>query len=172
MLRVSKLIDYGTLMLAHMAQQPDRLHSASELASTLGLGQPVVSKILKLLGQNSLVKSSRGVRGGYVLARPAKEINVAQIIDALEEQPFGLTECTAHPGSCSIEPDCTMRMNWLRINAIVRRTLESVSIADMMRPVPEQPIEFHQIDRAAIDTDIDIAVCTEPSHSTPWSIRK
>ena len=168
MLRVSKLIDYGTLMLAHMAQQPDRLFSASELAATLGLGQPVVSKILKLLGQHDLVKSSRGVRGGYVLARAAKEINVAQIIDALEEQPFGLTECTAQPGTCSIEPDCNMRMNWLRINAIVRRTLEDVSVADMMRPVPEQPIEFPLIDRTALNA----AVCTEPSHSAPWSIRK
>jgi len=168
MLRVSKLIDYGTLMLAHMAQQPDRLFSASELAATLGLGQPVASKILKLLGQHDLVKSSRGVRGGYALARPAEQINVAQIIDALEEQPFGLTECTAQPGTCSIESDCNMRMNWQRINGIVRRTLEDVSVADMMRPAPERSIEFPLIDKTALNA----AVCTESPRSTPWSFRK
>ena len=168
MLRVSKLIDYGTLMLVHMAQQPSRLFSASELATTLSLGQPVVSKILKLLGQHDLVKSSRGVRGGYALARPAEQINIAQIIDALEEQPFGLTECTAQPGTCSIESDCNMRMNWQRINTVVRRTLEDVSVADMMRPVPEQSIEFPLIDKTALNA----AVCTESPRSTPWSFRK
>jgi len=134
MLRVSKLIDYGTLMLAHMAQKPERVFSASELAAALGLGQPVVSKILKLLSQHALLTSSRGVRGGYALARPAQGINLAQVIDALEDQPFGLTECTAVPGTCRIESDCHMRMNWQRINRMVRRTLEGVSIADMQRP--------------------------------------
>jgi len=147
MLRVSKLIDYGTLMLAHMAQQPERVFSASELAATLGLGQPVVSKILKLLSQHALLTSSRGARGGYALARPAQGINLAQVIDALEDQPFGLTECTAVPGTCRIESDCHMRMNWQRINHMVRRTLEGVSIADVQRPVcpsavPPTVLEF------------------------------
>jgi len=134
MLRVSKMIDYGTLMLAHMAREPERVFSASELAGVLGLGQPVVSKILKLLGQHAILTSSRGVHGGYTLARAAQTINLAQVIDALEDQPFGLTECTAIPGTCQIESACHMRMNWQRINHMVRRTLEAVSIADMRRP--------------------------------------
>ncbi|MGE8548356.1 SUF system Fe-S cluster assembly regulator [Alcaligenes sp. WGS1538] len=134
MLRISKIIDYGTLVLTHMAGEPDRVFSASDLAAILGLGQPTVSKVLKLLGQHELVISSRGARGGYVLGRPAKQISVAQIIDALEEQPFGLTECVASPGACSVESDCHIRSNWQRINDIVRRTLEEVSVADMIRP--------------------------------------
>src|SRR3546814_3112987 len=122
-----------------MAGYPDRVFSAADLAATLGLGQPTVSKILKLLGQRELVKSSRGARGGYTLGRPADQISIAHIRDALEEQPFGLTECTATPGACSVEAGCHIRTNWQRINAIVRRTLEDVSVADMLRPTP---IEF------------------------------
>jgi FeS assembly SUF system regulator len=136
MLRISKIIDYGTLVLTHMAGCPQKLFSAGDLASTLGLGQPVVSKVLKELNHHGLVKSSRGAKGGYVLGRPAKQISIAQIIDALEEQPFGLTECSATPGACSIEADCHLRTNWQRINAIVRRTLEDTSLDDMIRPVP------------------------------------
>lgn len=168
MLRVSKLIDYGTLMLAHMAQQPDRVFSASELSGALGLGQPVVSKILKILGQHELVRSSRGARGGYMLARPAQQINVAQVIDALEDQPFGLTECTAVPGTCSIESDCHLRMNWQRINTIVRRTLEGVSIADMMRPAPCEPTEFPLVAQPARMA----GASGDTLRSTPWSYRK
>lgn len=139
MLRISKIMDYGTLVLTHMAGEPARVFSAADLASTLGLGQPTVSKILKLLGQHGLVRSSRGARGGYTLGRPAEQISVADIVDALEEQPFGLTECTALPGACSVEAGCHIRSNWQRINAIVRNTLEGVSVADMVRP---SPIEF------------------------------
>jgi FeS assembly SUF system regulator len=138
MLRISKIIDYGTLVLTYMAGSPDRVFSAADLAATLGLGQPTVSKVLKLLGQHELVKSSRGARGGYVLGRPAHDISIAHIIDALEDQPFGLTECASTPGACSVEAGCHIRTNWQRINAILRSTLENVSVADMLSPTPIQ----------------------------------
>lgn len=165
MLRISKIIDYGTLVLTHMAACPDRVLSATDLAATLGLGQPIVSKVLKTLGQHQLVKSSRGSRGGYVLARPADQISIAQIIDALEEQPFGLTECTAVPGACSVEAACHIRNNWQRINAIVRRTLEEVSVADMVGP---HPIEFPHTTQPMRDTAPD----TVAARPMTWSFRK
>jgi len=140
MLRVSNIIDYVTMQLTPIASDPGRVFSAADLAATLGLGQPVVSKVLKSLTQREIVKSTRGARGGYTLARPAEEISIADIIDALDEQPFGLTECTATPGSCSVEAGCHIRSNWHRINTIVRQTLEQVSVADMVNPLT--PIAF------------------------------
>jgi FeS assembly SUF system regulator len=139
MLRISKIVDYGILVLTHMAARPTHVCSAAELAAGLGLGQPVVSKVLKLLAQHRLVASTRGAHGGYRLEREASRISVAEIIDALEEQPFGLTECTAMPGACSVESGCHIRTHWQRINLVVRRTLESVTLADMLdeaAPVP------------------------------------
>ncbi len=140
MLRISKLVDYGTLVLTHMAALPEGVVSAADLAAALGLGPATVSKVLKILAQHGLVTSTRGARGGYRLARPAADINIAQIIDALDDQPFGLTECTATPGVCSVEADCHIRSNWERINFIVRRTLEGVSVADMVSPALAGPI--------------------------------
>ncbi|HLR82561.1 MAG TPA: SUF system Fe-S cluster assembly regulator [Paenalcaligenes sp.] len=141
MLRISKIIDYGTLVLTHMGHEPDRIYSASELAQALGLGQPTVSKVLKLLNQSNIVVSTRGAHGGYSLARPAADISIAQIIDALDDQPFGLTECVATPGACAVEPDCQIRSNWQKISDIVRRTLEDVSVADMLAPtITEHPL--------------------------------
>lgn len=144
MLRISKLMDYGTLVLTHMAAAPTRVFSASELAASLGLGHATVSKILKLLGQSELLLSQRGSRGGYWLARPPEQINMVQIIDALDDQPFGLTECTVSPGTCFAEPDCHMRPNWARINHIIRSTLEGVTVADMLAGVhAHQPVPIH-----------------------------
>ena len=87
MLRISKLTDYGTLILAHMAGLPDRVHSATGLAETLGLGLPTVSKVLKTLGRHALVTSQRGAHGGYVLSRPATQISVANVIDVPLPRP-------------------------------------------------------------------------------------
>lgn len=140
MLRINRLTDYGTLALTYMATHPDRLHSAADLASELGLGTPTVSKVLKMLGRRELVRSIRGLRGGYSLGRAAEDISVADIVDALEDQPFGLTECSAEAGRCSFERSCRIRANWQRINLIVRRTLEEVSLADMMHVVPVEKI--------------------------------
>lgn len=131
MLRISKLTDYGTLIVAEMAVTPDQRMSANELAQTLGLGLATVSKILKQLTRHGLVHSYRGSQGGYELARPASEINLADLIDALEEQAFGLTECSAQSGHCELEDDCRVRDSWIGINAIVRQALQSVSIAQM-----------------------------------------
>jgi len=134
MLRISKLSDYGTIMLAFMAERPKDLHSAAELAEALQLGPATVSKVLKALAKNSLLIAHRGANGGYALARPPEEITLAEVIDALEEQPFGLTECSSHEGNCAQELSCVMRANWVRINDIVRQALEDVTLADMIRP--------------------------------------
>lgn len=146
MLRISKLTDYGTLVMTHMASFPGRQFSANEIALALNLGVPTVSKVLKSLGRHGLVTSIRGLRGGYALSRPAREITVADIVDALEDKPFGLTECSALSGLCNHEDGCGIRTNWQRINLIVRRALEEVRLDEMVRPAPVgHTVEIHPV---------------------------
>ncbi len=146
MLRINRLTDYGTLALTYLATHPDRMHSAADIAAALGLGVPTVSKVLKTLGRHELVRSIRGLRGGYSLSRAPETISVADIVDALEEQPFGLTECSASAGLCGFERSCRIRSNWQRINRMVRRTLESVTLADMMGVVPLDESEVESLE--------------------------
>ena len=84
MLRMSKLTDYGTMVLAQLPGRHDGLSTAGQVADATHLGQPTVSKLLKSLVHAGLVVSTRGVQGGYALARPPEEISAAEIIDALE----------------------------------------------------------------------------------------
>lgn len=145
MLRISRLTDYGTLVMSQMAGTPDRVFSASDLAGRLGLGAATVSKILKTLARHELVVGVRGQHGGYSLSRPPERITLADIVDALEEQPFGLTECSSQAGICEIELSCRVRGNWRRINDVVRGSLEAVSLADMVQPEQEAaPLVFHR----------------------------
>lgn len=138
MLRVSKLTDYASVLLGHLAHQPGRLRPATELAELTRLELPTVSKVLKLLASAGLVQSQRGVAGGYRLARPATEISVAQIVEAIDG-PIGMTECSAQAGQCSREHHCTVRTPWQRISSAIERALTDMTLADMIGGVPPEP---------------------------------
>ena len=140
MLRVGKLTDYGTVVMTSLAQQPERLQSAAEIAAELGLALPTVSKILKALVQHGLLVSLRGAKGGYSLAVPPEEISIAQIIAAIEG-PIALTECSDSAKLCEQESLCSVRGNWQRINQEVLAALQQVTLADLARPA-EQPLRF------------------------------
>ena len=138
MLRISKLTDYGIVVLAHVAQDLEKpMHNVPDLAAKTYLPAPTVSKILKKLSRAGLVVSHRGVKGGYSLAKPPAKISVAEIIAAIEGR-IALTECsTNYPGLCDLEPVCPVRSNWRKINQVVRRSLENLSLLDMTRPLPQ-----------------------------------
>lgn len=147
MFRMSKLTDYGTVVMTYMAREPEKVHSAHEIAAQIKVGLPTVSKVLKLLARGQLLTSHRGTKGGYSLARGPGDISIVQIIDALEG-PVGLTECSSAPGLCVQESSCSVRVNWLRINEAIREALDTVTLAEMMHPpVPQGPapgiIRFH-----------------------------
>lgn len=134
MLRLSKLTDYGTVVMTALARHPREQRNAAELAAHTHVAAPTVRKLLKRLTHAGLVESSRGARGGYRLARAPEEISVADVIAALEG-PLGLTECALHDGLCGIESECSLRGNWRIINRAIRRALTELSLAEMTEPV-------------------------------------
>lgn len=145
MLRVTKLTDYATVVLTVLAADPDTVHSAAELAEHAGLEPPTVSKLLKPLAQAGLVEGFRGANGGYRLARPADEIGLIEVVEAMEG-PLGMTECSLHGSHCSIEQQCGVRANWRRINDVVIDALRSVTLAQMLAPPPPLPSPAKRID--------------------------
>lgn len=137
MIRITKQSDYGIVLMSRLANAPEELHNAAQLAADAQLPAPIVSKILKLLARAGLLESHRGVKGGYCLARSPESISVAEIISALEG-PIAVTECIEDgPGECSQEPFCAVRGNWQRINLAIRQALEAISLAEMTQPIEQ-----------------------------------
>jgi FeS assembly SUF system regulator len=138
MLRMSKLTDYGTMVLAQLAASDAGWTTAGQVADATHLGPPTVSKLLKALVHAGLVISSRGVQGGYALARPAAAISAAEILDALEG-PVAITECSSSTGGCDLESYCRVGTAWQRINHSIRQALDGVTLADLQtrrEPLP------------------------------------
>ena len=138
-LRLSKLTDYGTVLLAHLAANTGYVCSAADVATATGIAVPTVSKLLKSLGRSGLVTSTRGANGGYRLARDPHDISAADIIDALEG-PVSITECSASDSQCEHEGVCSVGGAWQRVNVAIRRALDDVSLSDLIRsnsPTPQ-----------------------------------
>ena len=153
MLRIGKMTDYATVILGRMATDDERLHAATALAEATHIAAPTVSKVLKQLQRAGLVRSVRGLHGGYQLARSASEITAVQILDAVDG-PVILTDCSAGAGVCGIESHCHVSTAWQRLNLAIRRALGDVSLAqlaglDHSAPRPLLPREFH-IDASAL----------------------
>ncbi len=133
MLKLSKLTDYATVILSHMAKDKARVHGAFEIAEATGIAQPTTSKILKILLNAKLLTSLRGAKGGYMLAREPERITVASVISAVEG-PIALTECNASHKGCEQAAGCRIQGNWHSINEKISQALESVTLADMILP--------------------------------------
>lgn len=144
MIRITRLTDYGIVLLTYVATRPEgRIHNVPDLAAEANLPLPTVGKILKVLARKGLLVSHRGAKGGYSLSRPPAEITLAQIVAALDG-PIAITECSSDPHNrCEIMLTCPARSNLQRINQAVLTALENITLAEMTRPLP-QDITFMQ----------------------------
>ena len=134
MIRMSKLTDYGIVLMVNMVRS-GKARTARQLAAESNLPLPTVAKVLKVLSRQGFLESTRGVHGGYSLGRQADEISVISLIEALEG-PIALTECSAAPneGGCSHEETCPVRAPWVQINRAVSDALAQICLADMAAP--------------------------------------
>ncbi len=143
MLRIGKLTDYATVILATLAADRTRLLNATTLAERTHIAAPTVSKLLKQLHRAGLVNSTRGTHGGYQLARDPEQISAASILDALEG-PIALTECSSSNSQCGIEHTCSVGRTWQRLSVAIRRSLSEISLAQLAgldSRTPSMPFE-------------------------------
>lgn len=129
---LSRKVDYALLILSFLARQPEGA-SARVIADRFGLNRGFVANILKGLCSKGFVSSHRGVKGGYVLARPAHEVALSELIDALDDS-FRLAECTGnHPPEheCSLTGTCPVQSAVTRVHQRLRAVLSDVTLADL-----------------------------------------
>jgi len=148
-IRLTRLTDYGIVLLTHVAGQPaGAVHNARQLSEETHLPLPMVGKVLKTLARRGILRSHRGAKGGYSLARRAADVSLHDIIGALEG-PVAITDCLATPPSdCEHEAHCPAQGAWRTINEVVARALEGVSLADMAGPVPRSGPRLVQVEVA------------------------
>ncbi len=111
-LQISRKIEYGLrAMLCLASAAPDELVSFREIARRMDVPQDFLAKILKTLVTRHLVRSVRGARGGYSLAKNAAEISFLDVIEAVEG-PIQVNVCQDEHNACRLSSACTMYGVW------------------------------------------------------------
>ncbi len=139
MLKLSKMTDYGIVVLSILAQREEgSLASARDISEATRLPQPTVAKVLKVLSRKGIVESVRGAAGGYRLAVQPDGLDLVTIIEALEG-PVRMTSCAVAPFVCPDDYDCPVGQRWPQINDAVVRALSEVSLSDLAGNTPSAP---------------------------------
>lgn len=139
MIRLTKLTDYGLVIMTYFAmQQEKKILNARDVAGSVGLPLPTVSKLLKAFARSGLLTAHRGVHGGYSLSRGPEKILLPEIIEIFEG-PIAVTECQEGGDSnCLLGKKCPVRTRWRPINEAVRRALTQVTLAQMAGLAPAE----------------------------------
>ncbi len=128
--------EYGLRCLLRVAAGAGAPLPISQIAAAEGLSPEYTAKLLRQLRLGGLVTSTRGADGGYRLTRPAARISVWSALSVLGGEFFPEGFCACHPGQqreCVRTTDCSLRALWRTVQATLRRTLEQVSLADLLR---------------------------------------
>jgi FeS assembly SUF system regulator len=133
-IRLSNLADYAVVVMTAAAKCNDPRLSAAAVAAHTGISAPTVAKLMGTLARAGLLVSTRGVAGGFHLARAASAISVAAIVEAVDG-PIALTNCQhGEVSSCALTGSCAVRPHWGAINGAVRDALTAVTLADLLQP--------------------------------------
>ncbi|HET7620762.1 MAG TPA: Rrf2 family transcriptional regulator [Gemmatimonadaceae bacterium] len=139
-MRITTWAEYGLICALHLAKREgEGPITGRDMADRERLPTDYVEQILLRLRRADLVRSVRGARGGYLLARSPAEISVREVINATELTTFDL-HCVSHPVDdrrCSKSETCSIRPVWLLLQSKIDDVLEGVRLSDLLYEEPE-----------------------------------
>jgi len=127
----SRSAGYSIQALTYLAGQPSgKLTGAREIAHASGIPMPFLWKVLRNLSQRKLLRSFKGVHGGYELARPAGKISVGDILAATPDNALVAT-CLLGLGQCDETTPCPLHTSWQTLRAEIEKLTKSTTLADL-----------------------------------------
>jgi len=149
-MRLSHLADYAVVLMTAAARYPAGARlSATELAADTGVPLPTAQKLMGQLAACGLLSSARGAGGGFALARPATEISLADIVEAVEG-PIALTMCSdSNNHECILDAHCRVKPHIGVVGRAVRGALGAVTLTQLCSPA--LPLSLSKGERSHFD---------------------
>jgi len=130
-MQITRQADYAVRAVLYLARNTDQRTATSLIAEEQRIPPSFLAKIVSQLSIAGLLHTSRGARGGVVLAREAKEITLLEVIEAIDG-PIQLNECVGDNGTCSFDENCPLRPIWCEAQEELVGRLKGTSFADML----------------------------------------
>jgi FeS assembly SUF system regulator len=133
-MRLSHLADYAVVLMTAAARRPAGARlSATELSGETGLPLPTTQKLMGQLAGCGLLTSVRGAGGGFALSKPANEISLADIVEAVEG-PIAMSACSDGKFDCALDAHCRVKPHMGIVGHAVRGALGAVSLQHLCSP--------------------------------------
>ncbi|MEA2297530.1 MAG: Rrf2 family transcriptional regulator, cysteine metabolism repressor [Solirubrobacteraceae bacterium] len=140
--------EYGVRVMVELARRGgDQPVPLTEIAEHEGLPLAYLEHLVARLRRADLIESRRGARGGYLLARAAEDITMAEVVEALEGTIAPIECISSSPGGgvvCSRETDpehvCTTKLLWTRVRFAIVHTLTETTLADLIPANRKKPV--------------------------------
>ena len=148
-MKITAQEEYGLRILLRIAGCRDKEGiSIPQLSEAEGLSSHYVAKLTRLLRMQGFINSTPGYKGGYILAKPAKKININKVLKALGGSLFDKAFCGLHTGAlklCTNSVDCSTRSLWQMIQFNIDQLLDQVTLHDLVNTEKESAKILHQI---------------------------
>lgn len=133
-MRLTREADYAVRVMVDLAAHPgDGPVRRALIQARQDVPSAYLAKIVQTLARAGLVRTLPGSRGGVALAAAPETVTLLQVVEAVEG-PIALNRCVVAPGACPRDRFCSVHPVWLRVQALVRRELGSVTIAALAAP--------------------------------------
>ncbi len=147
-MKITAQEEYGLRILIRIAGCKDVSGmSIPQLSEAEGLSSHYVAKLTRLLRMEGFIKSTPGHKGGYLLTRPATDININQVLKALGGALFDPAFCGSHAGAmrlCTNSVDCSARSLWQMIQFTVDQLLDKISLHDLVSNELESTVKLQE----------------------------
>ena len=163
-MRITTLAEYGVICALHLARRADEGPvTGREIAELERLPGDYVEQILLRLRRAGIVRSTRGARGGYVLARAPEEVSIRNVIEASETTTFDL-HCVSHPVGeerCSSSHNCSIRPVWMLLQRKIDDVLEGVRLSDLLHEEGEVRARVGLVPAVAVPEARSLPILTD-----------
>lgn len=131
-MKINTRVRYAIRMMADIARYgAESPVPLKDVAERQALSKLYLSQLATPLRNASLLKSVWGNKGGYVLARPAREISLREVIESVDG-PIGVIDCVLDPATCDRMEYCECIGVWRDINGAITKILERYSLQDLI----------------------------------------
>ena len=129
---MTKKADYAVRCVLFLSKEPDRTVGAAEIADAVLAPGTFLAKILQALAKKGIVRSVKGAAGGFRLARPPAQINLLDVIGAVQGTS-ALNVCAVDRAACSRSDSCTVHPVWVDLRKDIEKRLAGEDFARLAR---------------------------------------
>ncbi|MEJ2313499.1 MAG: Rrf2 family transcriptional regulator [Nitrospirota bacterium] len=123
MMQITRQADYAIRCVYYLSGKPGGVTMIEEIAREMSIPQSFLAKILQKLAKAGIVKSQRGARGGFGLAREPRQISLYDVLVAVEG-PIAVNVCAIDKKLCDVSSQCKIHPVWVGVRKEMEKTLK------------------------------------------------